>query len=139
MAITATLNLLTSFARTLTAGGMLLALGHATAGQWVVASMIVSAVAAIAAVTMVTINFAMAANRTSIVFEAWGSRRRVCPCRVDGSAYNDLDKAMLSHFGMSAANGIYTMAYRAIDLATMPAVSMEYFLSRACFNLGQQA
>ena len=56
MGITATLNLLTSLARTLTAGGMLLVLGHATAGQWVIASMIVSAVAAIAAVTMVTIN-----------------------------------------------------------------------------------
>ena len=53
-----------------------------------------------------------------------------------GSAYNDLDKAMLSHFGMSAANGIYTMAYRAIDLATMPAASMEAAAEPRLFRLG---
>ena len=63
MGITATLNLLTSLARTLMAGGMLMLLGRATAGQWVIASMTVSAVAAIAAVTMVTVIW-MAANRT---------------------------------------------------------------------------
>ena len=43
---------------------------------------------------------------------------------------------MLSHFGMSAANGIYTMAYRAIDLATMPASSMEAAAEPRMFQLG---
>jgi O-antigen/teichoic acid export membrane protein len=31
---------------------------------------------------------------------------------------------MLSHYGMNAANGIYTLAYRAIDIATMPLNSL---------------
>jgi O-antigen/teichoic acid export membrane protein len=53
-----------------------------------------------------------------------------------GGAYNDLDKAMLSHYGMSAANGIYTMAYRAIDLATMPAASIELAAEPRLFQLG---
>jgi len=35
------------------------------------------------------------------------------------SIYNDIDKTMLSHYGMNFANGVYTMAYRIIDIATM--------------------
>jgi O-antigen/teichoic acid export membrane protein len=41
------------------------------------------------------------------------------------SAYNDLDKAMLGHYGMSAANGIYTMAYRIVDIACIPIRSIH--------------
>jgi O-antigen/teichoic acid export membrane protein len=41
------------------------------------------------------------------------------------SAYNDIDKTMLSHYGMNAANGIYTMAYRIIDVATIPVVAIR--------------
>ena len=57
MGITATLNLLTSLARTLTAGGMLLVLHHATASQWVMASMVVSADGGYCGGVMVTIEF----------------------------------------------------------------------------------
>ena len=41
------------------------------------------------------------------------------------SVYNDVDKAMLAHFGMNAANGIYTMAYRVIDVSAMPIRSIH--------------
>jgi O-antigen/teichoic acid export membrane protein len=41
------------------------------------------------------------------------------------SIYNDVDKAMLAHFGMTAANGIYTMAYRVIDIGTIPIRSIH--------------
>ena len=40
------------------------------------------------------------------------------------SIYNDIDKTMLSHYGMNAANGLYSMAYRVIDMATMPSWSI---------------
>ena len=52
------------------------------------------------------------------------------------TAYNDLDKTMLSHYGMSAANGIYTMAYRVIDLATMPISSIQMASEPRLFRLG---
>jgi O-antigen/teichoic acid export membrane protein len=39
--------------------------------------------------------------------------------------YNDVDKAMLGHYGMNAANGIYTMAYRVIDVCTMPITAIQ--------------
>ena len=35
------------------------------------------------------------------------------------SIYNDVDKVLLGHYGMNAANGIYAMAYRAIDSTFM--------------------
>jgi O-antigen/teichoic acid export membrane protein len=41
------------------------------------------------------------------------------------SAYNDFDKVMLGHYGMTIANGIYSMAYRVINIATMPIQSIE--------------
>jgi O-antigen/teichoic acid export membrane protein len=136
MGITATLNLLTSLARTLAAGGMLLVLHHATAGQWVIASMIVSALAAIAAVAMVTINFGWPQIEPRLFMKRGAEGAEYALSASTGSAYNDLDKAMLSHFGMSAANGIYTMAYRAVDLATMPAASMEAAAEPRLFQLG---
>ena len=136
MGITATLNLLTSLARTLTAGGMLLVLHHATASQWVIASMVVSAVAAIAALTMVTIDFGWPQIVPRLFLKRGAEGAEYALAASTGSAYNDLDKAMLSHYGMSMANGIYTMAYRAIDLATMPAASMEFAAEPRLFQLG---
>jgi O-antigen/teichoic acid export membrane protein len=32
---------------------------------------------------------------------------------------------MLGHYGMNAANGVYSMAYRAVDVATMPITSIH--------------
>ena len=136
MGITATLNLLTSLARTLTAMGMLLVLHHATAGQWVIASMVVSALAAIAAVAMVTIEFGWPQIEPRLFLKRGAEGAEYALSASTGCAYNDLDKAMLSHFGMSAANGIYSMAYRAIDLATMPASSMEAAAEPRMFQLG---
>jgi O-antigen/teichoic acid export membrane protein len=136
MGITATLNLLTSLARTLMAGGMLLVLHHATAGQWVIASMAVSGIAAIAAVAMVTINFGWPQVEPRLFLKRGAEGAEYALSASTGCAFNDLDKTMLSHFGMSAANGIYTLAYRAIDLATMPTVSMEAAAEPRMFQLG---
>lgn len=136
MGITATLNLLTSLARTLTAGGMLLVLHHATASQWVIASMVVSAVAAIAALIMVTIDFGWPQIVPRLFLNRGAEGAEYALSASTGSAYNDLDKTMLSHYGMSVANGIYTMAYRVIDLATMPAASIELAAEPRLFQLG---
>jgi O-antigen/teichoic acid export membrane protein len=136
MGVTATLNLLTSLARTLMAGVMLLVLHRATAGQWVWASMVVSAIAAIAALTMVTVKFGWPQIVPRLFLKRGAEGAEYALAASTGSAYNDLDKTMLSHYGMSAANGIYTMAYRAIDLATMPAASMELAAEPRLFQLG---
>ena len=41
------------------------------------------------------------------------------------AVYNDVDKMMLSHYGMNAANGIYSMAYRVVDFATIPVNAID--------------
>ncbi len=41
------------------------------------------------------------------------------------SVYNDIDKAMLSRYGMLAANGIYSMAYRVIDMSCTPIRALQ--------------
>jgi O-antigen/teichoic acid export membrane protein len=138
MATTATLNLLTSFARTLMAGVMLLVLHHATAAQWAVASMIVSAVAAIVAVVLVTVQFGWPQFEPRLFLKRGIEGANYALSASAGSAYNDLDKTMLSHYGMNAANGIYTMAYRLIDLATMPSTSIEQAAAPRLFRLGAE-
>jgi O-antigen/teichoic acid export membrane protein len=41
------------------------------------------------------------------------------------AVYNDIDKSMLSHYGMNVENGIYTMAYRLADLANIPITALD--------------
>jgi O-antigen/teichoic acid export membrane protein len=123
--LTAALTSLTSVARLLAATGMVLMLHHATVHQWVIASLGVSGLSAVMAMTLVTtrlgwprinlrllraralegVGFSIAASTTSV--------------------YNDIDKAMLSRYGMLAANGIYSMAYRVIDMSCTPIRALQ--------------
>jgi O-antigen/teichoic acid export membrane protein len=52
--------------------------------------------------------------------------------------YNDIDKVLLGHFGMNAANGIYTMAYRVVNICTMPMVSIYSAAFPKFFRLGTE-
>lgn len=120
MRITATLNLLTNFLRLLLASGMLLLLHQATARQWAKASMAVSILAAATAFATVTIRFGwpkfvprllLTRLLEGLLFSVGGSTT---------SVYNDIDKVMLGHYGMNEANGVYSMAYRLVNICTMP-------------------
>jgi O-antigen/teichoic acid export membrane protein len=55
------------------------------------------------------------------------------------SVYNDVDKAMLAHYGMNAANGIYSMAYRVIDVSAMPIRSIHAAAFPRFFRHGAEA
>jgi O-antigen/teichoic acid export membrane protein len=122
---TAGLSLANNFARTLAAAVMLVALRRASAYQWSVATLAVSFLAAALSVLMVTVRF----GRPSFSFAQM--RRDLLEglgysfASSTATAYNDVDKAMLSHYGMNAANGIYSMAYRVIDVATIPIVAVR--------------
>jgi O-antigen/teichoic acid export membrane protein len=123
--VTAMLGLLTNLLRTLVVIAMLLLLHHATAWQWAVASTIVSVIGAGVAVGNVTIRFGIPKVQWRIfrkhAFEGFGYS-------FAGSTtvfYNDFDKTMLSHYGMNLANGIYSMAYRVIDIASIPISAVQ--------------
>ena len=144
MHITAALNLLTNLMRTLAAGGMLLAFHRATAWNWAVASTIVSAASAVVAVVAATACFGWPQLRPRLLLEHGAEGFGYSFAASTSSAYNDLDKTMLSHYGMNLANGIYTMAYRIVDIATIPVIALRdaalpKFFQRGAANVGAVA
>ena len=125
MRYTATLNLLTNSARMLLALSLLLTLHRADALLWAVSSLVISVLTACGGVIAVTHHFGKPEFRPRLFFHRAreGFVFAVSGCTT--SIYNDVDKAMLAHYGMNAANGIYTMAYRVIDIGTMPIRSVH--------------
>jgi O-antigen/teichoic acid export membrane protein len=123
--VTALMNLLTNLLRMLTAAALVLILHHTTAWTWTVVSMIVSLVGAAIAVIAVTVRFGRPKFAPRLFPQHAAEGIGYSFASSTASAYNDLDKTMLSHYGMNAANGIYTMAYRAVEIATIPVFSIR--------------
>jgi O-antigen/teichoic acid export membrane protein/GT2 family glycosyltransferase len=138
MRFTALLNLLTSLLRTLAAAALLLFVHKATALEWVVLSMIVSGVAAISGLVAVSVSF----GRPEWDFQLFRSRAgegvEYAFASSTNSVYDDVDKTMLSHYGMNVAVGIYAMAYRVIEMATMPITSIQLAAEPRLFALGAE-
>lgn len=116
---------------------MLLSYHHATAWQWVFLSLLISMCSGMVAVVCVSVQF----GRPS--FSAQLIRSKICEGLVFSASssaanvYNDIDKAMLVHFGMNAANGIYTMAYRAVDMMMVPISSIHIAAFPLFFQKGK--
>lgn len=125
MRITATLNLITNLFRLVLAAAMLFFLHKASAWQWAAASLTVSGVAVAAAFTTVTLRFGWPIFKPQLFFRRVGEGFIFAVSGSTTSVYNDIDKVMLGHYGMSVANGIYTMAYRVVNIATMPIMSIQ--------------
>jgi O-antigen/teichoic acid export membrane protein len=124
MKFSAGLTLLSSVSRCLLAIAMLTVMGRATAWQWAIGSLSVSCLAACIAIGIVTRRFGLPLFSPSLwikravegfVFAISGSTTVV---------YNDVDKVVLAHYGMDRANGIYSMAYRVVNIGAMPIQSI---------------
>ena len=50
---------------------------------------------------------------------------------------NDIDKVMLGHYGMNAANGVYSLAYRGVSACSMPMVAVYAAFIPRFFKEGQ--
>jgi O-antigen/teichoic acid export membrane protein len=125
MRFTALINVLANLARLVTASCMLFLLHHATALQWTIASVSVSLCMTGFALGMVTWQFGWPKFDFRLSASTSAEGLEYAFATSTASAYNDLDKAMLSHYGMNLANGIYSMAYRVIDIATIPVISIR--------------
>jgi O-antigen/teichoic acid export membrane protein len=144
MRITAVLNLLTNLLRTFAAGALLLLLHHASAWQWAVVSLAVSLFGSVLALIVICYRFGTPRFSLALLRRRLVEGIEFAFANSTTSAYNDLDKAMLSHFGMNAANGLYTLAYRAIDTASMPiyalvAAGMPRFFRKGMEGLKEAA
>jgi O-antigen/teichoic acid export membrane protein len=120
MKFSAVLVLLGSVSRCILAVGMLLVLGKASAWQWAMASLAVSAVSACAAFAIVTRFFGLPLFSPSLLIKRAAEGFVFAISGSTTAVYNDIDKVVLSHFGMNQANGIYSMAYRVVNIGTMP-------------------
>ena len=118
-------NIINNGMRLLAALAMKIFAHHVHAHQWVMVDMCISlAVASIAIVVAVKrfgtprISIQLFPKRT---LEGFGYSISLSA----SSIYNDFDKVLLSHYGLAFANGIYTLAYRITNLATMPSYAIE--------------
>jgi O-antigen/teichoic acid export membrane protein len=124
MKFSAALGLLGSVSRFLLAVGMLVVLGRASAWQWAVASLAVSSFTACATFAIVTRSFGLPSFSPSLLIRRAGEGFVFAVSGSTTAVYNDIDKVVLSHFGMDRANGIYAMAYRVVNVGTMPVQSI---------------
>jgi O-antigen/teichoic acid export membrane protein len=125
MRTTATLNFLTNLLRLVLAGGMAFAVHRASAWTWAVASLGVSLVACFVAIAKVTSSFGLPKFSIRLFVARLGEGFIFAVSGSTTTVYNDIDKVMLGHYGMVVANGIYSMAYRVINICTMPIGSVH--------------
>lgn len=124
MKLSATLAFLTSALRFVLVIVMLLVLHTASATQWAAASLGISAAVAAAATWIVTRSYGLPSFSFPLFFKKAGEGFVFSISGSATSVYNDVDKVVLSHYGMNAANGIYSMAYRVVNIGSMPAYSL---------------
>ncbi len=122
---TATLTALTSAVRLLAAAIMILILHHASVKQWAVAWAVVSLVSALAAVGTVSVRIGRPKFRPGLLAASAAEGLGFSFACSTTVVYNDVDKAMLSHYGMTADNGTYSMAYKIIDISCVPIRSLH--------------
>jgi O-antigen/teichoic acid export membrane protein len=125
MRYTAMLNMATNGARAVLAACWLFGVGHATATLWAYTSLGISLATSAVAVGMVMAQFGRPMLNRRLLLSRLGEGFIFSVSGSTTSAYNDLDKAMLGHYGMNIANGIYTMAYRVVDIAYLPVRSIH--------------
>jgi O-antigen/teichoic acid export membrane protein len=136
MRTTAFLRLLMNLLRALLAGVLLLQLRHATAQQWAVATLAASFAVGCLSLALVTWRFGKPAFSLRLLRQRSGEGAVFAVSDSTTGIYNNFDKAMLGHYGMNAANGIYTMAYRVVDMCTVPMSSIHAAAFPSFFRKG---
>ena len=125
MRITASLNFLTNVLRLALAVSMAVAVHRTTARTWAVASLSISILACFIAIAKVTSNFGRPKFSVRLFLARLGEGFVFAVSGSTTTVYNDIDKVMLGHYGMTVANGIYSMAYRVINICTLPIGSIH--------------
>jgi O-antigen/teichoic acid export membrane protein len=120
MSRTAMLSLATNILRLIAACTFTLTLAHISPLIWALAVLSVSAIVALAGVALTTQAFGRPQFSLALLRRHAGEGAIFAVSSSTTSIYNDLDKILLGHEGMNQANGIYSLAYRAINIANIP-------------------
>jgi O-antigen/teichoic acid export membrane protein len=137
MRVTAFLTLLGNLLRSVSAVLMFILCQQVDAMQWSIALLSVSISAAIAAVTLVSLRWGRPAFSVALSFHHGLEGLGYSFAMSTSVVYNDLDKTFLSHYGMNLANGIYSLAYKVVDVASIPLFSLREAVLPSLFRLGR--
>jgi O-antigen/teichoic acid export membrane protein len=137
MRATATLSLLTNLARLLILIAMKAFMSHATALQWSYAVLLASGGAAVASFIWVGREIGAPGFNAKLAFRRLGEGVGFSVAGATQSIYNDVDKTMLSHYGLTRENGFYTLAYRVISVATTPITAIDASVMPRYFQMGR--
>jgi len=120
MRVTAAMNLATNLLRTIATAVLTLHYHSLSARRWAIIACAVSIVGALVAVGMVSREFGSPVFSWKL-FKARSSEGIVFAfSNSAGNIYNDFDKVLMGHYGMNAANGTYSIAYKVINVCSMP-------------------
>ncbi len=134
---TAALGTLSNLGRCVVLVVMRFTLHNASAYQWSVGVLVASGAAAICVMVCVRIEIGAAQfNREHLLRRLWEGFG-FSFAGTTQAAYNDVDKVMLSHYGLNRENGFYTLAYRIVDVATTPVAALDAAMLPQFFRLGQ--
>ena len=138
MRLTALVNILVNGFRVVLVGGLFNFYRHIDAFQWAVAALVVSLVAVCAAVVMVTWHY----GKPTFSWKLWKRRTEegfiFSLSSSTDNVYSNFDKVLLGHYGMHMANGVYSMAYKAVCVAFMPALSIQMAAVPRIFQRGNE-
>ena len=112
-------NLLVNVLRLCAASAMFVLWRHATVTNWAVASVSASFIGSILAMLLVTATLGRPILSLRLLPKHFAEGFLFSSTTSTSSVYNDVDKVLLGHYRMNAANGIYAMAYKAIDTSFM--------------------
>lgn len=121
---TVAVNLSVNTLRAILAALLLWRFHHLSALQWAFGTTAISLCAAVGAVVAVTISHGLPHFSISSMRRHLGEGFIFAISSSTTNVYNDVDKVMLAHFGMTVANGIYTLAYKVIDMSMLPISSI---------------
>jgi O-antigen/teichoic acid export membrane protein len=135
---TALLSFVSSLARLLILIVMQFTLHHATAFQWSIAVLVASGCAAGLSMVWVRAEIGPAAYEPDLILRRIREGLGFSFAGSTQATFNDVDKVMLSHYGLNRENGFYTLAYRVIDAATTPIVALNDSVLPRFFRLGEK-
>jgi O-antigen/teichoic acid export membrane protein len=133
---TAGLQVLASAMRFAVAVTLWLSLKHVSVEEWALALLCASAVVGTVSTLVVCARLGVPRFQPRLFFRRVAEGFGFSLAFSTTSIYNDVDKAMLTHYGMYAANGGYAVAYKIIDIGCLPLKALHAAAFARFFQVG---
>lgn len=123
--------------RLMAAGAMFLLLGHASLDSWALVYAAVTLPLGLAVAAHTTVRIGFHRRRLNLVADEAREGLLYSVALSSQNIYNDIDKAMLGNITSTGAAGIYSAAYRVVDMAYAPIRAISTATYPLYFREGQ--